>query len=224
MPFTHCARFTITNELSYQVPLFYQIDYTVGDKLASDVGRLHVAFRRENPTTLGRDFTFMPERAGGPGRFIGAVIGVRPLDPRWWGEGEAKFYLDDDEQFATIVGTGAEDYAGISFCIQQTPFRFHGVSWREKDDKMDTGRVSMYRWHILDPIVWRKRIRAVVQQIGLTSSGADTLEEYQSKFYERRDDWCAAAFWYEASPSAPLPPMPDLAERIADLPIYKDGE
>jgi hypothetical protein len=28
----------------------------------------------------------------------------------WWGEGEIKFYLDGDQQFPTICGTGTEDY------------------------------------------------------------------------------------------------------------------
>lgn len=218
MPFTQRARFVLSNELPYQIPLFYQIDYTLGDALTAGVGRLHASFRRENPTTLRSDFALLPRRQGAPGRFIGAVIGVRPLDPHWWGEGEAKIYLDGDEEFATIVGTGSEDYACISFCIQQTPFRYHGVSWREKEDTIDTGRVSMYRWHIVDPIYWQREIRVEIQQIGLVGSGVQSLEEYQAKFRERADDWSAAAFWYEAAPGAPLPPLAGLAERIADLP------
>ena len=28
----------------------------------------------------------------------------------WWGEGEIKFYMDGDTDFATIGGTGTEDY------------------------------------------------------------------------------------------------------------------
>ena len=28
----------------------------------------------------------------------------------WWGEGEAKFYIDGDGEFPTICGTGTEDY------------------------------------------------------------------------------------------------------------------
>jgi hypothetical protein len=29
--------------------------------------------------------------------------------------------------------------------------------------------------------------------------------------------WSTATFWYEAVPSAPLPPLPSRAERVADL-------
>ncbi len=64
MPFTRHARITLTNEHKIAVPLFYQIDYTAGDKLASDVGRLHVLFRRENPTTEKKDFELLPLRIG----------------------------------------------------------------------------------------------------------------------------------------------------------------
>ena len=36
------------------------------------------------------------------------------------------------------------------------------------------------------------------------------------------DDWSAATFWYEAVPSAPLPPMPDVKVRTTD--IWEDKE
>ena len=52
MPFVKRARFTFTNEWEKPVPFFFQIDYTIDDKHAEDVGRLHVLFRRENPTTM----------------------------------------------------------------------------------------------------------------------------------------------------------------------------
>ena len=40
--------------------LFYQMTYTLGDQHADDVGRLHVLFRRENPTTQKKDFELLP--------------------------------------------------------------------------------------------------------------------------------------------------------------------
>jgi len=46
-------------------------------------GRLHVYFRRENPTELKEDFEILPERKG-EGRFIGAVLGIRALESNWW--------------------------------------------------------------------------------------------------------------------------------------------
>ena len=60
MPFAKRAKFTFPNEGEKAVPLFYQIDYTIGDKHPASVGRLHVLFRRENPTTEKQDFELLP--------------------------------------------------------------------------------------------------------------------------------------------------------------------
>lgn len=200
MPFTKRFKMTVTNDGKKDQPLYYQIDYTLHDSLPSDVGRLHVAFQRENPTVEKHDFVIMPKRTG-KGRYIGAVIGVRRLSKGWWGEGEMKVYMDGDSTFPTICGTGSEDYVGLSYGMQQTPFLYNGCSLKQGD------YVSMYRWHLLDPIQWKHECRITIQQIG-----------YKNGLYERQDDWSAASFWYEPIPSDPLPPMPNEEERTADLP------
>ena len=52
---------------------------------------------------------------------------------------------------------------------------------------------------------------------GCTSK--QTVSGRESNLYsDRQDDWSTASFWYEAVPSAPLPPLPGLALRIADIP------
>ena len=209
MPFTKHAKITLTNESPIMMPLFYQIDLTIGDKHGEDVGRMHTLFRRENPTTLKEDFELLPKREG-KGRLIGSVIGVRVEDEKWWGEGEVKMYLDGDEEFATLVGTGSEDYVGLSFGMQQTPFMYHGCSL-DKD-----GYVSMYRWHLPDPVYWNEEMRVTIQQIGHKGTSDDPAE-YFNQLYERQDDWSTATFWYEAVPSAALPAMPDLQARMANL-------
>jgi hypothetical protein len=199
MPFTKRARMTISNEGTASPPFFYQIDYTLGDRHDRGVGRLHTLFRRENPTALKQDFELLPSREG-QGRFIGSVMGIRALEGNWWGEGEVKVYLDGDTEYPTICGTGSEDYVGLSWGMQQTPFRHHGCSLDQK------GFVSMYRWHLPDPIYWEKEVRVTIQQIG-----------WKDGLYERQDDWSCATFWYEPVPSAPLPEMPGHQARTANL-------
>ncbi|MHC4406609.1 MAG: glycoside hydrolase family 172 protein [Planctomycetota bacterium] len=203
MPFVKRAKMTFTNEGAAAVPVYYQIDYTVGDGLPDDVGRLHVLFRRENPTTTKEDFELLPERKN-KGRFIGSVIGIRNLHPgQWWGEGEVKVFMDGDKEFPTICGTGSEDYVGLAWGIQQTPFLYNGCSLNENNF------VSMYRWHLPDPIAWRRHARITIQQIAWKNGLAET-----------EDDWSTATFWYEPTPSAPLPEMPDVEARTAD--VWKD--
>jgi hypothetical protein len=199
MPFAKGARLTMTNDGEKSSVLFYQIDYTINDKLPTNFGRLHVLFRRENPTAIKKDFELLPQREG-RGRFVGSVIGIRPLSGNWWGEGEVKVYMDGDTDFPTICGTGSEDYVGLSWGIQQTPFMYNGCSLN-KD-----GYVCMYRWHLPDPICWRTDCRVTIQQIG-----------WRNGLYERQDDWCCATFWYEPVPSGKLPDFPDVKERTANV-------
>lgn len=217
MPFTNSARITLTNESSENFSLYYQVDYTINDTHSEDVGRLHVLFRRENPTTQKKDFELLPKR-NGKGVFVGAVVGVRTLRDGWWGEGEIKFYMDGDTDYPTICGTGSEDWVGLSYGIQETTFQYHGCNLNFKSantsefkdiatgkvKEFNTEYISMYRWHLLDPVYWKKDCRITMQQIGCC-------------YYERSDDWSAATFWYESVPSAPLPGIPGVKERTKDL-------
>ncbi|MEJ8568026.1 glycoside hydrolase family 172 protein [Elongatibacter sediminis] len=222
MPFARRARITITNDLSFPALFFYQIDYTVGDRLVEPFGRLHAHFRRENPTTAGRDFEVLPRRRGS-GRFLGTVIGVRPGGPNWWGEGEVRVFLDGDESHPTIVGTGTEDYAGLSWGLQQNAFPLCGASRVTTGDRLETGPVSLYRWHLPDPLYWHQDIRVTVQQIGLQPPARD-FEDYLASLYDREDDWCACTFWSEPVPGDPLPPLPDVEARLADLDLVPDPD
>jgi hypothetical protein len=203
MPFNEHAKITLTNPGEESITLFYQIDYTIGDIHPDNFGRLHVCFVRENPTTLKEDFELLPKRKG-EGRYIGTVLGIRALEGNWWGEGEIKIYMDGDTEYPTICGTGSEDYVCLSYGMQQTPYMYHGCSWN------NNGFVSMYRWHLPDPVYWQEECRITIQQIG-----------YKSGLYERQDDWSSATFWYEPIPSGPLPELPGLEKRVADL--WKDG-
>jgi len=220
MPFSEQARVTISNDLDITVPFFFQIDYTIGDSHPPEFGRLHTMFRRENPTTKAIDFELLPKRTG-RGRYLGTVIGVRPDNSNWWGEGEVKMFIDGDQQLATIVGTGAEDYAGLSWGLQQNAFLYHGATLVEGPNRINTGPVSMYRWHVPDPIYWYQDIVVTVQQIGLQPPIQD-YQGYQEGLYDRQDDWSACTFWYEAVPSEPVPGIPSLAKRLAGLDLCPD--
>ena len=202
MPFTQRARFELVNESPVEARFYYQIDYTVGDRHLDEIGRLHVHFRRENPTTLKTDFEILPFRRG-RGRYIGAVLGVRILDTtHWWGEGEAKIYLDGDTEFPTICTTGTEDYACLGFELQETAHPYGGCTlYREP-------YVSFYRWHLPDPVFFESEIRVTIQQLGIENA----------KLFERQDDVSGAVFWYESLPADPLPTFASVEERLADIP------
>jgi D-arabinan exo alpha-(1,3)/(1,5)-arabinofuranosidase (non-reducing end) len=170
MPFRDSIRVVIHNDSDRRILLFYQLDLTVGE-IDSDVGYLHASFRRENPTTLGRDFV-IEDGLRGPGRFVGASVGIRPLGrpASWYGEGEVKIFLDGDDEHPTICGTGLEDYVGSAWGMRAHQAQLAGVPLlvRADDDAPQPELVSFYRWHLPDPIVFEDEIRVTLQQIGAT--------------------------------------------------------
>ena len=69
----------------------------------------------------------------GAGHYVGTYLAVGVTNSGWWGEGEIKFFIDDDAEFPTICGTGTEDYFGGAYdwdvdgqyVTYTTPFRGH---------------------------------------------------------------------------------------------------
>lgn len=112
-------------------------------------------------------------------------------------------YMDGDKEFPTIVGTGTEDYVGLAWGVEPQAFLYNGCTLHEKQF------ATIYRWHLPDPIAWQKQCRITIQQLTWLKDPTDTA-----------DDWCCSTFWYEPTPSAPLPKFPDTKARTAD--IWKD--
>ena len=54
-----------------------------------------------------------------------------------------------------------------------------------------------YRWHIQDPICFEEDLKVTIQQIGVGYRG----------LFERQDDVASVAYWYQAEPHNPFPPM-----------------
>jgi hypothetical protein len=238
MPFHRRLTLRITNGSQRPLSFYYQVDYTLGP-VADDAGYLHVSFRRENPTTMKRDFV-IAEGLRGPGRFLGCVVGVRVLDEGpWYGEGEMKAYIDGDTTLPTICGTGLEDYVGSAWGMgpHHAPFAGSPVDVRSSPGAVPDF-VGFYRWHVPDPMVFRDSIRVDIQQIGyaLFRSGEESaLERFEAShpaagsgwnrdtrpgvlaqgICERVDDYCAAAFVYCRDPQ-PVPRL-DLPAALADI-------
>lgn len=229
MPFRTGARITVENDAGKEVRhLFYQVDYTLGDEIPQDAGYFHAQFRRSNPCPMHTDYTLL-DGVKGKGVYLGTVLGVRSLYQKsWWGEGEMKFYLDGDEAYPTICGTGTEDYLGFAWGMQERCTPQAGCPYCD-DEK---GLYSLYRFHGKDPIYFGESLRLTVQQIGCGprsqvqadfGSQADIYsawgeaEDAEICYYERSDDYCSTALWYQTLPTQPFPPLPDRAARSKDL-------
>jgi len=164
MPYKNGAKVVITNESTNQHHrIFYDINFTELKKQDENILYFHAHWRRENPTSLGNDFQILPE-VNGKGKFIGSSIGVI-TDQRnrgWWGEGEVKIYLDNDGKYPSLCGSGTEDYISTGWGQGKFINRFHGSLI--SDDK--EGLYSFYRFHIPDPVQFRKNCKVTIQQMG----------------------------------------------------------
>ncbi len=76
MPFRTGMKVVMVNESKNNLDeLFYDVDYTLGDRHAANVLYFHAHYRRENPTTLQKDYEILPHIEG-RGRYLGTNIGV----------------------------------------------------------------------------------------------------------------------------------------------------
>jgi acetyl esterase/lipase len=165
MPFKKSARITITNESNKILGnLFYDVDFQFLKNWNEDNMYFHAFWNRDTSTTLAKDYEFLPA-VNGKGRFLGVNFGVNAnpvYQHAWWGEGEVKIYLDGDQDYPTLVGTGTEDYIGSGW---GQGFFFNDFSGCLIADEKSR-QWAFYRFHIPDPIFFESGCRATIQQIG----------------------------------------------------------
>ncbi len=213
MPFRQRARITVENLSPDPIKgFYYQIDYTLTD-VPTDRAYFHAQWRRNNPLSYQEVHTLL-DGVRGQGHYVGTYLAWGVNSNRWWGEGEIKFYLDGDEQWPTICGTGTEDYFGGAWNFEHPAGEygvystaFLGLPQVIKPDGLyrSQQRFGMYRWHVLDPIRFQDDLRVTIQALGWRSQ-----LEGQNRYLPLQDDIASTAFWYQAEPHAPFPALPGL--------------
>jgi hypothetical protein len=209
MPFHKKARITMENTDAKDMTLYYQINYTL-TSVPRDAGYFHAQFRRESPLREKGLYTIL-DGVEGQGQYIGTYLAWEVHSPRWWGEGEIKFYMDGDKEFPTICGTGTEDYFCGSYNFENhetkryqtfsTPYT--GLAQVLPPDKIyEAGqRFGLYRWHIADPVRFDKDLKVTVQALGWTGKGT---------YLPLEDDIASVAYWYQKEPHGKFPALPPL--------------
>jgi Protein of unknown function (DUF2961) len=236
MPFRRGMKIVVTNESGKDLEsLYYEIDYTLGDKHQENDLYFHAHFRREKPTQLQHDFEILPQISG-KGRFLGEYMCIQADKKsylyRWWGEGEVKVYLDGDRDWPTLAGTGSEDYVGTGWGIQSKFADLYQGSPLVDNGKM---QYCLYRYHVPDPIFFNRDIRVTIQQIGYTGNedsiyktgapiyqagpGLMKAKKGWSGLFERQDDWSAVAYFYLDKPEDELPAIEAPEQRMKGLAV-----
>jgi hypothetical protein len=149
----------------------------------------------------GYDRNHVILEAEGAGRYVGCNINISNRwrwNYNWPGEGDDMIFIDDDVGGEpTLCGTGTEDYVNTAFCPQEKySAPCHGIikgggfNW--------TGKITYYRYHIYDPIPFRKRILATIEHGHNNTRG---------------DLWETTAYWYQREPHSTFPVLPDRDHR-----------
>lgn len=206
MPFKKSARITVTNESDQRCHAFYYyIDWQKHPSLPDDSAYFHAMYRQEYPCVMGRNYLLAD--IVGRGHYVGTVQSVYLVSPGWYGEGDDFFFIDGATE-PQLRGTGTEDYFcdGWGFRVQDGPF--YGTPLWEGYDTGDRG--TAYRWHIPDPITFKKSLRVEIEH-----KGSQSFPDGKGDgFIERDDLMSSVAFWYQTEPHKPWPALPAGKDRL----------
>ncbi len=215
MPFRKHARVEIVNEQTEPVHAFYfYIDYQKHQSLGDDTLYFHAKWRRENPCdgwtgegsvwasqafhqrhkgpegiNLSDKDNYLILEAEGIGHYVGVNFSIDHTQKGWWGEGDDMIFIDRDGERQwppDMHGTGSEDYLAQAWGMQQNAFLYNGQAWSELDQGWNEwGKVCVYRYHILDPVPFKKNIRVSIEH---------------GHANDRSDDWSSTTYWYQTEP------------------------
>jgi hypothetical protein len=205
MPFRRHARITIENDSVNDLRSFYYtINYTL-ESVPDDALYFHAQWRRSNPLTYGSDYVLV-EGIRGQGQYVGAFMSWQQNNAGWWGEGEIKMFFDGDDHYPTICGTGTEDYFGGAWNFGGESFSAPYLGYQQVSGVPEQAgsRVTLYRFHVHDPVFFKSDLRVTMQAIGWRS---------QQRYLPLQDDIASVVYWYQALPQAPFPALPDRNSR-----------
>jgi hypothetical protein len=182
MPFAKSARLSVTNEGNQRVGAFYYyVDYRVYETLLENTPYFHAQYRQEMPCKPNGNYLIID--AKGQGHYVGCNLSVLQRAPGWWGEGDDMIYIDGETK-PTFNGTGSEDYFCDAWGMREAQSLFYGCPLQEEDYEIGS-KATVYRFHIPDPIPFRKSIRVTIEH------GTQN---------DRADFFSSVGYWYQIEP------------------------
>ncbi|RYY61240.1 MAG: DUF2961 domain-containing protein, partial [Chitinophagaceae bacterium] len=171
MPYKQTARVTLINQSPDAVNVKFTATLSPWTWTASSM-YFHATYQTAeniwdakwdwNPSKPTRGDTLAPIEWNfvtieGGGIYLGNTLAVDNLMDTWYGEGDAKIWVDDD-RFPSEFGTGLEDYYNTSWApvvLYQTPF----ANAPRADNASSFGHNTFTRTRNLDGVPFRKSFR-----------------------------------------------------------------
>jgi len=196
MPFRRSCRITLTNEGRRRVSnVYYHVDWRKMDELPLDTAYFHAHYRQELPAEKGRMYNIL--NVSGRGHYVGTVLSVIQAEPGWFGEGDDIFTVDGR---LAMVGTGTEDYFCDAWGLRVFDEPYFGCPVFEGREIGD--RTSLYRFHIVDPIPFRRSFKFEIEHWPWISEFPNTGRDYFSSL----------GFWYQKGFHRPWPRLGRLVQ------------
>jgi hypothetical protein len=183
MPFRRAASLSLKSFLEAPATVEFEIEWAPLAQMPEDSVYFYARWRHE-PDSLTFDYPFL--ETAGRGHFVGVSMPIDHPLSGWWGEGDEKVWVDDDD-FPPYIGTGSEDYFGDAWGIRYLSGPSFGAA------SMKGHRTCNYRWHFMDFIPFTKRMRMTIENYGPNGQGPRGQYDYSS-----------TAFWYQAELTPPF--------------------
>lgn len=207
MPFRRSCRITVTNEGRRRVSnVYYHVDWKKVPALAPNTAYFHARYRQALPNSGARPYEVLSVQ--GRGHYVGTVFSVVQAEAGWFGEGDDFFWIDGEKK-PSIEGTGTEDYFNDAWGLRVGTGPYAGASVAE-----GTGlgsRMTAYRWHLADPIPFRRSLRFAFEHKGWTFNPDGTVKSASG---ERTDLVSSVAYWYQVGIAKDQPEPPYGAARL----------
>jgi hypothetical protein len=192
MPFQRHAKVTVTNEGKQPIGSFYyNIDYQT-DSHPLPIGTLyfHAQYRQAQPN--------------------------HGWTNNWTTNGDPlvddKRNLNGQDNYVWMEAKGSGQFVGVVMSVMQNQDGW----WGEGDDmffvdddaapaisvvgpELAGSRSSVYRFHLDAPIPFRRSFKATIEH---------------GNANHRSDNFYSVAYWYQAEPHAPFPPLPPVDQRL----------
>jgi hypothetical protein len=208
MPFAKSCRITLTNEGRRRLDhVYYHVDWSKVPALPPDTLYFHARYKQELPAEAEKKvYTFLDVK--GRGFYAGTVLSVVQPEAGWFGEGDERIYVDGEKE-PSIIGTGSEDYFNDAWGLHVLDGPYTGVT--VADGTGLGSRMTGYRWHIKDPIPFKKSFRFDMEHLGWTFNNDGSLK---SAYGTRDDLMSSVAFWYQEGVATGLWPVPYGSARL----------
>jgi len=217
MPFRKSAQITVTNDSDKPVfVLYWYIDWQQRP-VGSQVPYFCAQYRQENPARKGRDYLIADIE--GQGYYVGTVLSVRMSQPGWFGEGDDRFYIDEETE-PSLQGTGTEDYFCDAWGFRKLNRPYYGVTVWEGMHR--ASRATAYRWHIPDPVFFDKSLKVTIEHKGNLFDPNDKLLNAYTD--QRPDFYSSVAFWYQTGEVKRFFELPQAQEKVPRYQAFQAEE